>query len=230
MASLAEIRARKLAESSKEVAVSPDKESSVTVAAIKTIPDPVKAEETPVIPEKPLTFAERMALKKKQEEAAKNPPATPITTLDPDKPTEVVATVQQIENNVVEKLRTGMLDASLDKNPMPPPDPVKPEDSVDPQVAQAYADIKSKLDLLVSMSDEDLPSAMSSLKKALMSNPAAVSLMLDADIAQMVIALRRITGEAITEAAKEKKPGRKTKEKTIDLTDPNVVQSVIDEL
>lgn len=84
-------------------------------------------------------------------------------------------------------------------------------------VADAYIDIKLRIDDLVALSGEDLVSAMSELKKALMKNPSAVSLMLDPDIGQMVIALRRITNVAATEAAKPGKTGPKAT-KSVQLT------------
>lgn len=91
-----------------------------------------------------------------------------------------------------------------------------------------YQEIKPKIDLLSSCPDADLGNAMSVLKAALMSNPAATELMLDTDIGELVKALRRRTGEAITAAPlKEKKP---KKQKQIDLSDPTVMASVLDEL
>lgn len=91
-----------------------------------------------------------------------------------------------------------------------------------------YQEIKPKIDLLSSCPDSDLGNAMSVLKAALMSNPAATELMLDTDIGELVKALRRRTGEAITAATvKEKKP---KKQKEIDLSDPTVMASVLDEL
>lgn len=96
-------------------------------------------------------------------------------------------------------------------------------------VKQAYVDIKGKIDQLEATSEENLKDAMSTLKAALMANPAAVSLMEDTDMGKMVIALRRYTKEEVIAASVNKKVGRKPKE-TIDLTDPTVMQAVIDEL
>lgn len=272
MASLQELLAKKkaaAAETPAQQPVSPDKLSTVksievnptsdgmsvitktdvagnTNISVKTIADPVNKEEPAVAAPKALSFAEKMALKKKEAEAAlkqdtkaasdvKSSEDQAVTTPAKDATTTpsatIVASVEQTPNDVANKLRTGMLDASLDPNSMPPPDKIKPEDSVDPQIAQAYADIKERIEKLNDMSDADLPSGMSSLKKALMANPAACSLMEDSDIGRMVIALRKITGEAIAEASKEKKPGRKAKTTaTIDLTNPDVVAQVFDEL
>lgn len=245
--SLQELLAQKKA---KETLATEHKEEQTIIAekdlamANKTLPEPVKKEEPAVAVPKVMSFAEKMALKKKEEEAAKQiiPPATPVTQSEDQpaptpvldvgmtQPSTIVASVAQKENSVEEKLRTGMLDASLDKNPMPLPDKPAPEDSADPAIAQAYADIKERLERLAEMSETDLPNAMSNLKKALMANPAAVSLMEDSDIGKMAVALRRITGESIAEAAKEKKAGRKPKDKTVDLTNPDVVAQVFAEL
>jgi hypothetical protein len=222
----------------------------------KTLPSEVKKEEPAIAAPKPLSFAEKMALKRKQEhqneqtevelnklaEADKttlqnNAASVPQSTVAPapipvkeDTKTPVVATVIQNPNSVEEKLRTGVLDATLDKNPMPLPSPPPVGDSVDPAIAQAYVDIKTRIDALNEKSDMEIEGAMSELKKALMANPAACSLMEDTDIGKMVIALRRITGEAIAEAAKEKTPGRKKKEKAVDLSDAAQVAQIFDEL
>jgi hypothetical protein len=203
----------------------------------KTVAEPVKKEEPAVAAPKALTFAEKMALKKKQDELAKayTPPVQDVKqSAETPAPIPVsaattVATVQQKPDSKDETLRTGVMDARLDKNPMPLPDRPAPEDTVDPQTAQAYADIKDKIDKLNMLADTDLGNAMKDLKKALMANPAAVALMEDSDIGQMVIALRKITGEAIQEASKEKKPGRK-KSANVDLTNPEVVAGIFEEL
>jgi hypothetical protein len=233
---LAEILAKKRAAAAQPV-IEPAKEEEVKLEE-KKIEEPVKKEEAAIAAPKALTFAEKMALKKKEEEAKKQatqstPPVAAASMLDvglAPTPASADTTTSTLPANSEEILRTGVMDAKLDKNPMPTPEPVKKEDSPDPAVAQAYADIKDRIDQLNAMSEEDLPNAMSQLKKALMQNPSAVALMEDMDIGKMVVALRKITGEAITEAAKEKKPGRKAKEKQIDLTDPNVIAAVMDEL
>jgi hypothetical protein len=161
---------------------------------------------------KSLSFAEKMLLKKQQETAqAQNTPVAQAVKQLEEKPAPIPA-----------KEDTGI---TTTEQPSTEIDPV----AVDPVVAQAYSDIKEKIERLSLASDTDLKSAMKDLKAALMKNPAAVSLMEDTDIGQMVIALRKITGEALAEAAKEKKPGRKAKE-NVDLSDPDKVAAIFDEL
>jgi hypothetical protein len=237
-----------------------DKKAGDVGAAEKTIEAPVKKEEAAIVAPKALTFAEKMALKRKEvaqatiaiapavtvvpsQEDASNPKEqvelnmVHVQLVEPTKETAApthasidigIPVVRQIPDGAA--LRTGMTNASLDANPMPAPDKISPENSVDPQIVQAYADIRERIDRLNELADMNLENAMKELKKALMANPAAVSLMEDSDIGQLVIALRKITGEAIAEAAKDNKPGRKPKNKQIDLTDPAVVAAVIDEL
>lgn len=78
------------------------------------------------------------------------------------------------------------------------------EAEVTDETAQAFVDIKLRIDELVELSEEPLVQSMTELKKALMKNPSAVSLMLDSDIGQMVIALRKMTHTAVAEASKPK--------------------------
>lgn len=79
------------------------------------------------------------------------------------------------------------------------------------EIEQAYSNIRTQIEELEKISDEeDLKGAMQTLKKALMQNPAAVSLMEDTDIGKMVIALRRYVKDAVL-ARKEKTSGEKKK-------------------
>lgn len=164
-----------------------------------------------VVPEKKKSFAEMMAEKKALAAAA---------------------------SSVVSPITSPVISDSLKKEP--PKEEEKKESanavsSESKESAEAsdaersyYQDIKPKIDSLVSLSDDDLRGAMKSLKDALMKNPAATSLMLDTEIGEMVKALRRMTGEALVAATtKEKKP---KKDKQIDLSDPSVMQAVLDEL
>lgn len=80
--------------------------------------------------------------------------------------------------------------------------------AANPETKQAYSDIKQRIDALVSLSDLDLKTAMTELKKSLMQNTNAVALMLPSDIGQMVIALRKMTGVELAKA-EEKKTGKK---------------------
>jgi hypothetical protein len=86
-----------------------------------------------------------------------------------------------------------------------------------PETRQAYADVKERLNNLVSMAGEDLRGEMALLKKALMQNPNAVELMLPSDIGQMVIGLRKMTGVELA-AVKEGKATGTRKKKEVALT------------
>ena len=205
---LAEILAAKKAAASKEAPIT--KEEIVPPTEEKSLPSPIAAmEETAAqVPPKPLSFAEKMALKKKEEEKKEAPsePVSPAPSLAAP-PVPIPA-----------KVDTGTIVAQAD--------------AVDADAAQAYANIKEKLDTLSEMSGTDLESAMKDLKRALMQNPAAVSLMEDTDIGKLVIALRKITGEALIDAAKDKKAGStgRKKSKDVDLSNPDAVASIFEEL
>lgn len=81
----------------------------------------------------------------------------------------------------------------------------------DAGVQQAYADVLPRINSLVALSGEALEKEMSILKKALIENPDACALMLPTDIGKMVEALRRITGQALTDAVAKPKGGKKQK-------------------
>lgn len=81
-----------------------------------------------------------------------------------------------------------------------------------PETRQAYADLKVRLDSLVSASGENLKNDMQELKRALMQNPNAVALMLPSDIGQMVIALRKMTGVELAAAKTTSTRVKKVKE------------------
>lgn len=93
---------------------------------------------------------------------------------------------------------------------------------------QAYADIKPRIDALLSLSDTPLENAMKDLKKALLANPNAVALMEDTDFGKMVIGLRNMTKEAAVESLKEKISGKKSKSKMN--LDPDAVALAFEEI
>jgi len=145
--------------------------------------------------DKPLTFAEKMALKKSGVVAAQAVPQAPAKQLGP----------VEIDPALI---------------------PENPED------AQAYVDIKTKIHNLEAMFDDDLKNAMSELKQALKKNPNATDLMLDADVGKMVTALRRMTHVAQVEATTKTKAGKtKTavKVKDVPLTKEQI-EAAFDEL
>ena len=75
------------------------------------------------------------------------------------------------------------------------------------EAAIVTADIIPRIRQLNSLSDAQLEVEMKLLKAALMANPEAVALMLPEDIGEMVVALRKITKEAVV-AAEVKAAGR----------------------
>lgn len=241
MASIQEILARKKAAAaglSPETKVDTSKAEDVAVkkeevAVVATNPTPTLSENTTA---KPLTFAEKLALKRQQEAALKVTALASLssTTSEPDKAEDTaegkVVAAQPVESVPTEEFKLVLVPAKGDtgtKEADSPKDSSKEEPEVSIEIQQAYADVKAKIDLLESLEDTVLEPAMKDLKKALMQNPNAVQLMLDTDIGKMVTALRRITKEAQIEAAAEKKPGRKPK--NVVLT-ADQVAAVFDEL
>jgi hypothetical protein len=84
------------------------------------------------------------------------------------------------------------------------------------EVSQAAADIIPRIKELEKLSGEDLENEMKLLKTALLENPDAVQLMYPEDVGLLVSALRRVTGQSISEAMTEKKAGtKKTKAKAL---------------
>ena len=82
------------------------------------------------------------------------------------------------------------------------------------EVNQVASEIKQKIALLADFDGEDLKTEMQELKKALLLNPAACSLLHDEDIGLAVAALRRAVGIAVASAnAPKSKP--KSKQLTI---------------
>lgn len=188
--SLADILAKKKALSAGVQVVEQAVEKG-TQPSVAPAPAPAPVAQAAPAPQKELTFAEKMALKKAQaaQPAVVAPVAAPATTNTP----LVVAT---------QKLQAAA--------------PQQEDTAEGTEVRQAYAEIASKIDELASFSTEELSGAMSSLKKALMQNPAACELMLDEDIGKMVVALRRVTNTTIAEAKAGKTPAAK-KPKAIDV-------------
>lgn len=186
---------------------------------VVTPPAPVKAEPAPEpAPQKPMSFAEKMALKKKQAEAAVSAPAPAPT------PASALAALD-IEDTIVQEAPTVTLS----------PDQLSViQEEEDSELAQAYSDLALTINKLKYTDDgDDLTNAMTELKKALKKNPSASMLLLDTDIGQMTLALRRYTGLAISDAkeSKEKaKPGRKpAKASNVPLT-PEQIAAALDDM
>lgn len=87
------------------------------------------------------------------------------------------------------------------------------------EVSQLASEIQARILALESLFDEPLKAEMNELKRVLLANPSAASLLKDEDVGLLVRNLRRTVSSAIAEAsaAKEKKPStRKTKPLTKD--------------
>lgn len=94
---------------------------------------------------------------------------------------------------------------------------------------QVFSEIQTKIANLCNFDGESLKGEMASLKKALLENPAACSLLHDEDIGMAVAALRRMVGVAITEATKPKEKKVKEKQKQLTPLELQAALSLIDE-
>lgn len=175
--------------------VAPLVEEKPAVVERLDVPPGKTAVEAPA--DKPLSFAEKMAAKK----------AAALGAPLPAVPAIVDAPLPAVVDTIV-------VDAPIEpKVEAPKPEAPKEEEAVDltdipAEDAQAYLDIKSKLNRLSALDGSFLESAMKDLKKALMDNPQACYLILPQDIGKMVIALRAMKNEVIEAATetKEKAP------------------------
>lgn len=181
MATLAERLRAKRAAAAQETAVeeTPKQEPDAPQAVEMLAAVEEQAAEPVATVDKPMSFAEKMRLRKGEIQTAQAAPA-----------------------------------------PKPAPAEVKIDPSRipdDPETAQAFVDICTKVHSLSSLFDDDLSNAMSELKAALKKNPAATELMLDEDVGLMVSALRRMNHIAVVAAEKPKKAGAKSKPKAADV-------------
>lgn len=184
-----EILAAKAAKEAAEKAAVPV-ESVVNAMVEAAAP---KAEE-----KKPLTFAEKMALKRAQQATA---PAPAPTVVSPISLPELSETSEEEKKEEAEDY--------IDPANLPS----------DPAVANAFIDIVRKARKLRTLMGDALENGMKDLKKALKENPAACELMLDEDLGRMVVALRRMKGEQLAEATSGKKAtGKKNTAKETKLT------------
>ena len=189
MATLMEKLAAKKA-AALEASTAPVKEEPAPLPA-STTEEPAKAEEK-AVEEKPLSFAEKMALKKAQQASTNNAAqiaAAPVTEKKEEekKPVPEAVVIGIVSHVAEEEDHQASIAAA------------SPEDQ------QAYADIKAKISMLANMSEVELKGAMTDLKKSLLQNPQACYLMLPRDIGEMVIALRTMKNETIEAAAKTPK-------------------------
>lgn len=213
---LAEILAKKKA-AAETAALQVEKaiiaESTVQQAAPVEEQKPVEEAPAPVpapaaSAEKPLTFAEKMALKKQQAAAqeAPAPAVSPIAAME-EKP---VAAAPSAPLSFADKLRAQKEAVKAAQTVVQEKTEIDPERiPADPDEAQSFVDIVTKINDLKSLMEDDLKEGMSALKAAIKKNPSAADLLLDEELGLMVVALRRMRGITITEATKEKKPGAK---------------------
>lgn len=193
-----EILAAKAAkEAAEKAAVPVEKKEDPIISVVNAMveaPAP-KAEE-----KKPLTFAEKMALKRAQQATA---PAQAPTVVSPISLPELSETSEKEEEKKEEA------EDYIDPANLPS----------DPAVANAFIDIVRKARKLRTLMGDALENGMKDLKKALKENPAACELMLDEDLGRMVVALRRMKGEQLAEATSGKKAtGKKNTAKETKLT------------
>lgn len=219
---LAEILAKKKAAAE---AAATSQTSTVQQAAPAEEQKPVE-EKIPTAPaapaEKPLTFAEKMALKKQQAAAqeAPAPAVSPIAAMEPEqKMTQHAATASTGAMSFADKLRAQKEAVKAAQTVVQEKVEIDPERiPADPDEAQSFVDIVTKINDLKSLMEDDLKEGMSALKAAIKKNPSAADLLLDEELGLMVVALRRMRGITIAEATKETKPGRKPKAKEVALS------------
>lgn len=197
---LAEILAKKKAAAE---TAAPVEEQKPVEEKTQAVPAPVAAASA----EKPLTFAEKMALKKQQAAApAPAPAVSPIAAME-EKP---VAATPSAPLSFADKLRAQKEAVKAAQTVVQEKTEIDPERiPADPDEAQSFVDIVTKINDLKSLMEDDLKEGMSALKAAIKKNPSAADLLLDEELGLMVVALRRMRGITITEATKEKKPGAK---------------------
>ena len=202
MSSLLEkIAAKKAAEAAaKALLASPATPALAPIVVAPLVEEP-KVEEKPAVeaaPERVMSFAEKMAAKKAAALGAPLPAVPAIVNAVVD---TIVVDAPLVQNPIEPKVETPKVEAPKEEEAVDLTD-IPTED------AQAYLDIKSKLNRLSALDGSFLETAMKDLKKALMDNPQACYLILPQDIGKMVIALRAMKNEVIEAASetKEKAP------------------------
>ena len=155
----------------------------------------VKPEPAPAPEQKPMTFAERIAAKKKLAEASAPAPAASAASTPTQAKISMVPAMPAVVSLTADQLEV-----------------IQNEENS--ELAQAYSDVALMVNKLqYALDGEPLAGAMSDLKKALKQNASACMLLLDSDIGQMTLALRRHTGVELAEVTKEKKSSGGTKAK-----------------
>lgn len=210
---LAEILAKKKAAQAEAAAPTAPAQEAEEKKPAQEAPAPVPA--PAAVSEKPLTFAEKMALKKQQAAAqeAPAPAVSPIAAMEepakaPSAPVQTAAPSAPL--SFADKLRAQKEAVKAAQTVVQEKVEIDPERiPADPDEAQSFVDIVTKINDLKSLMEDDLKEGMSALKAAIKKNPSAADLLLDEELGLMVVALRRMRGITIAEATKEKKPGAK---------------------
>lgn len=141
-------------------------------------------------------------------------------------PTTITLPISQIDDLVIEvkKLekeeKLESIDDLLDRKMM------STEERILEEAQIVTADIVPRIRQLESLSDMEAENEMKLLKAALMANPEAVSLMLPTDVGLLTATLRRITKEAMIEAASKVKP---KKEKKVDAKNIQAMLADVDD-
>lgn len=186
------------AKAAKEAAAS----AAATAAPVESVVNAMVEAPAPKAEEKkPLTFAEKMALKRAQQATAPTPAPTVVSP---------ISLPELSETSEKEEEKKEEAEDYIDPANLPS----------DPAVANAFIDIVRKARRLRTLMGDALENGMKDLKKALKENPAACELMLDEDLGRMVVALRRMKGEQLAEATSGKKAtgGKKNTAKETKLT------------
>lgn len=139
--------------------------------------------EVPVVENKILSFAEKLALQR----AAKS--LEPKVSISP-----IFAMEEILDAKVAEEEKIGAVHPLIER-------------ASDITVA----DITPRIRALNSLSEADLENEMSYLKLALLANPEAVNHMLPEDIGELVAATRKLLGIAIIDETKKVKAPKKEK-------------------
>lgn len=240
MTTLAEIRAANKAKL--------DAQSNSTLPVVERVevepsPTPVAAmltavKEEPIPVGKPLTFAEKMALKKaalgstpvvgatsaSAPVVSQTSPVAATNSVAQIKPASitdgVISTAVAQEKSVlatVTSLLAPVYVAEIDATDFERAEYIEAAE----EVKLAYRDIKGRINALSSLDDgTHLDTAMSELKKALLQNPSACLLLYEEDVGTLASSLRRLVHEDMVASIKVPKEKKEAKQKTLALQIP----------
>lgn len=183
----------------------PSKPMSTLEAMNFSIPETSSVQETETVmpaentERRKETFSEMMARKKKEKELANSQTIVSENGIVESEPEEIEKAPINIELSEEQKEVLQEIESESE--------------------AQAYTDIVLKINALrYSATGTDLSKAMDTLTAALHKNPSASMLLLDPDIGQMTIAIRRLVGDELAETKAGKKDKKSKANKQIELT------------